>query len=71
MYYVKFTIKDLNTKERKTKESPLLENYDIASKIVADYLENTKNVINIKSLGCGNYKVLKNGGEIKIEILKR
>jgi hypothetical protein len=71
MYYVKFTIKDLSTKERKIKESPLLENYDIASKIVANYLENTKNVINIKSLGCGKYKVLKNGGEIKIEILER
>ena len=69
MYYVKFTIKDFKTKEVREKKSKPLS-YELANDIICRYLTNTSGVINIKCLGCGNWLVAKNGGEIKIEILK-
>lgn len=70
MYFVKFTITDLKTKETKIKESEPTT-YNNANDIIYNYLKNTSNVINIKCLGGGAWIVYKNGGTIKCEIIKK
>lgn len=71
MYFVKFTIKDLSTKEIRIKESGNLENYEQAEKIVDNYIKNVKNYLDIKFMGDNTIVVKKFGGEIKIEIKER
>lgn len=71
MYYLKFTIKDYTTKEVKEKISNVYEDIEIPMDIMEKYILKQKNYIDIKRLGNHKILVIKNGGEILIEILKK
>ena len=71
MYYLKFTIKDYTTKEVKEKVSNLYEDIEAPINIMEKYLMQQKNYIDIKKLENHKVLVIKNGGEILIEILNK
>lgn len=71
MYYTKFTITDTNTKEQRIKESPLFDTIEKAKEIMENYIMKTKNYIDIEMVENNKVLVVKNGGEILIEILEK
>lgn len=70
MFYVKFTIKDYTTKEKREKESNKYDNINEPLNIISNYIAKQKNYIDIKHLGDNKTIVQKNGGEIVIELLE-
>lgn len=70
MFYVRFTIKDYTTKEKRIKTSEKYNNIDMALEVVDRYLSRQKNYINIESLGNNKTLVQKFGGEILVEVLQ-
>lgn len=71
MYYLKFIIKDYTTKEVREKVSEPYDNIETAINIIEKYLIRQRNYINIKKLGSHKILIIKNGGEILVEIFKK
>lgn len=71
MYYLKFTIKDYTTQEIKEKISNLYEDIGTPMGIMERYVLKQNNYIDIRRLENHKILVIKNGGEILIEILKK
>lgn len=70
-YYVKFTLKDTNTKEQKVMESEKYEKIEQAIEIMENYLKRqTLKSLDIKLLGNNRARVEKFGGNILVEIIE-